>query len=505
MTYFTNKLPNLLQSLAHASSQSDVCEIFASFLMSSTIMGESVVYIDDEDFSLRMLFESSSYDTSSFTEYSPIMYLEEVVGHVKYEVKLDDEHSRELSLLLSIVGMFLFSQRKNDASATMKRSFEKSTLLLDTISEMLSDIILRQHEEDIAKMAGQFLMGHLLTGSYAIIRKDASSTSLLSSNGFNKERLLELINNADEQLPFMEYDDAVRFPLLHGEVNQGFLIIGKRSSNSFNDDDFFFIRMIAMITAIALERVALFEEEAKLRLIHRDLQLAREVQQYLLPSFSKHIHGCEITGMQIPSQQIGGDYMDVLEYENGSLLLIMADVAGKGISAAMIMGMVKSACTLLVKQGKQPRQIVSEINELVFSHTSPEVFVTFACILINAERTAIISINAGHESPILRKKDGSFLDLENGCMVLGVLKELGTIHFTEYAVQKGDMICMFTDGLSDASYPDGNSRIKRQLGAIEEFSPLSAEKIFSAMHDAEVIRGAIIQSDDKTLLLARIT
>lgn len=89
-------------------------------------------------------------------------------------------------------------------------------------------------------------------------------------------------------------------------------------------------------------------------------------------------------------------------------------------------------------------------------------------------------------------------------MVLGVLKELGSIHFTEYAIQKGDMICMFTDGLSDASYPDGNSRIKRQLGAIEEFSPLSAEKIFSAMHDAEEIRGAIIPSDDKTLLLARI-
>jgi len=261
--------------------------------------------------------------------------------------------------------------------------------------------------------------------------------------------------------------------------------------------------MLGMVTAVSLERARLHAEEQKLTQLQKEMEIAGIVQNNLFPSFDTQYSHCELSGIHIPSLEIGGDYMDVIPYSDGSLALIMADVSGKGIGSAMIMSMVKSACTLLVKQEKTPEDIIREINALIYELTASDIFVTCMFIKLNADRTSFISINAGHEAPLLKKSNGSIIGLEKGCMVLGVLKELHHLESEMFTIESGDLLCLYTDGVHDSSLHE-TDLLKEHLSQISRSDELSAHELMSKFGIVEFDEQSNYVVDDKTLLLLRI-
>jgi sigma-B regulation protein RsbU (phosphoserine phosphatase) len=167
----------------------------------------------------------------------------------------------------------------------------------------------------------------------------------------------------------------------------------------------------------------------------------------------------------------------------------------------MIMAMVKSACILLVKQMKNPEEIIREINAMIYEQTSADIFVTFVCIALSADRKKIIAINAGHEAPLLRTSKGEVIPLRKGCMVLGVMNDLPHIETNISSIHPGDILCMYTDGLFDSSMQE--ELTLHEILSKNQF--ISAHEFMVYIEKRIPNQNGKYASDDKTLLLISIT
>jgi sigma-B regulation protein RsbU (phosphoserine phosphatase) len=498
-------LPDFLHELSKAKDEYEACVIFADAICSADSTLAFEVLLRDSDFGLHSIIQKGH---SIGGEYD-VMYLNHggiLHGEIHYStLGLNPEQIQLLSIMNAITSLMLSTMKNRNMASNSSRNLGRTSLLMTTIMEMLSDIILQSTPKGIADIGGQFLMGQLMVGTYGVLvnRKDGTK-DFISSNGISHEKKLYILSQIDTDLEYSTIDELTCIGMIHGGHSHGALILGPQSNlRSYSDDDIYFVSILGMVIAVSLERARLHAEEQKLTQLQKEMEIAAIVQSNLFPSFDKQYSHCEISGIHIPSLEIGGDYMDVIPYPDGSLALIMADVSGKGIGSAMIMSMVKSACTLLVKQEKLPEDIIREMNDLIYEHTASDIFVTCIFIKMNADRSSFISINAGHETPLLKRSNGSIIGLEKGCMVLGVLKELHNIESEFFSIDCGDMLCLYTDGVQDSSLRE-NELLKEKLSQISWSDELSAHELLSKVGIVESVEQSNNVVDDKTLLLFRV-
>ena len=498
-------LPDFLHELSKANDEYEACVIFADTICSADPTLAFEVLLRDSDFGLHSIIQKGH---SIGGEYD-VMFLNHggnLHGEIHYSTfGLNPEQIQLLSIMNAITSLMLSTMKNRNMASNSSRNLGRTSLLMTTIMEMLSDIILQSTPKGIADIGGQFLMGQLMVGTYGVLvnRKDGTK-DFISSNGISHEKKLCILSQIDTDLEYSIIDEFTCIGMIHGGHSHGALILGPQSNlRSYSDDDIYFVSILGMVIAVSLERARLHAEEQKLTKLQKEMEIAAIVQSNLFPSFDKQYSHCELSGIHIPSLEIGGDYMDVIPYPDGSLALIMADVSGKGIGSAMIMSMVKSACTLLVKQEKLPEDIIREMNDLIYEHTASDIFVTCIFIKMNADRSSFISINAGHETPLLKRSNGSIIGLEKGCMVLGVLKELHNIESELFPIDCGDMLCLYTDGVQDSSLHD-NELLKEKLSQISGSDELSAHELLSKVGIVESVEQSKNVVDDKTLLLFRV-
>ena len=495
-------LSRVLHAFANASSEFEVCEIIATYIVEINFATSVAVYLYDSHERSHCIIELMPLSGKD-AKIIPISSFGTQLGYIKC-IPETPEYLRDLHNLAQLGGFALNALKQTLEADIQSKRLGKTSLILDTILEMLSDIILQKDRFAIARIAGQFLMGQLRIGTYALIGRGAFHThEILSYNGFKEEQIVSLLSSIQDEKIRSSLNVTV-IPMEHGHVERGYILLDSGERNH-TEDDTAFISMIGMITALSLERTALFEEESRLMALHKDLALAAEIQSQLMPDFTEQIIGCEVSGTTIPSDNIGGDYVDILQYSDGSMLLIMGDVSGKGISAAMIMTMVKSACTLHVKQAMHPKEIVHSINALVHEQTNSDTFITFACIHINADRTFMRCINAGHEFPLLKKRNGTIVELDKGCMVLGVVENIASMTYSDFSLEQGDLICLYTDGVCDSSLEQGNEPIKKEITGCNKLSVHTAEDIIKSIINEKAGYQGARMNDDATLLLLRIS
>jgi sigma-B regulation protein RsbU (phosphoserine phosphatase) len=498
-------LPDFLHELSKANDEYEACVIFADTICSADPTLAFEVLLRDSEFGLHSIIQKGH----SFGGEYDVMYLNHggiLHGEIHYStLGLNPEQIQLLSIMNAITSLMLSTMKNRNMASNSSRNLGRTSLLMTTIMEMLSNIILQSTPKGIADIGGQFLMGQLMVSTYGVlVKRNDGTNDFISSNGISDEKKLHILSQINPDLEYSTIDEFTCIGMIHGGHSHGALILGPQPNmRSYSDDDMYFVSMLGMVTAVSLERARLHAEEQKLTQLQKEMEIAGIVQNNLFPSFDKQYPHCELSGIHIPSLEIGGDYMDVIPYSDGSLALIMADVSGKGIGSAMIMSMVKSACTLLVKQEQTPEDIIREINALIYEHTASDIFVTCIFIKLNADRTSFISINAGHEAPLLKKSNGSIIGLEKGCMVLGVLKELQHLESEMFTIESGDLLCLYTDGVHDSSQHE-KDLLKEQLSQISRSDELSAHELMSKFGIIESDEQSNYVVDDKTLLLLRI-
>lgn len=245
-------------------------------------------------------------------------------------------------------------------------------------------------------------------------------------------------------------------------------------------------------------------ETAREQARSRELTDAREIQRRLLPREIPQLAGCEIAAAWQPAQEVGGDYFDVIKFDEHRVALCIADVMGKGLPAALLMANVQAAVRSLASIELQPHELCAQLNRLICRNVEAGRFVTFFYGLLDTQAKKLTYANAGHNTPLLVRRDGSSLSLSEGGLLLGLLTET---EFTdgEVELQPGDRLLLYTDGVTDAADAQdeefGEERLSQLLLASRGLSAGALQQAISAAV-SEYSHG--IAADDTTMIVAAI-
>ncbi len=251
-------------------------------------------------------------------------------------------------------------------------------------------------------------------------------------------------------------------------------------------------------------------EEAVLRAhLEGELETARKIQERLLPHEMPQFPGFEIVGTSIPSKQVGGDYFDFLDLGKGRLGIAIADVSGKGIPAALLMANLQASFHSQTMETKKVGEVATRINNMIAKSTDSNMFVTFFYGLLDRSQSTFTSTNAGHNPPILWRVNKNIRRLTKGGVVLGFLPDQKYSQQTT-ALNPGDVLVLFTDGITEARAPDikkiedklfGEERL---IQVIKDNASLSAGEIQAAILQAVSTHTKNTpQEDDITLVVIK--
>jgi serine phosphatase RsbU (regulator of sigma subunit) len=270
-------------------------------------------------------------------------------------------------------------------------------------------------------------------------RADSQLLSILERGGSQSVRdLTEL-----EKSQLCKIGSTLLVPVLSKSELLGFLSLGERlSGDDYDPQDREFLATVAEHVAAGIERLSF--EEYKL-----EAERALEIQQRLLPKEIPQITGYQISGAWKPARTVSGDYFDVLKFDEHRVALCIGDVVGKGMPAALLMANLQAAVRVLAAPSARPDGLCEQVNRLVLNNIDQGKFITFFYGLVDAKTKRLTYANAGHNPPIMLRRDGTVLRLDEGGAVLGVFEDSKYLQ-REIDLGPADRLLLFTDGVSEA-------------------------------------------------------
>lgn len=248
----------------------------------------------------------------------------------------------------------------------------------------------------------------------------------------------------------------VVLPLRSGGETHGTLLVGRKANGQpIGEDDVDFLRSLAAQGAAALDRQRLTREWVEKQKLEKEMGVAREIQRGLLPESDPSLEGWDIAGVNIPCLTVGGDYYDYVDSSGGKLGVAIADVSGKGTGPAILMASVQASLRTLSGLGDLSLDVLfSRLNEIVFRTTEPNKYVTVFYGLLDPASGELTYVNAGHVYPLLLRGGGDVESLSRGSQVVGLLPEI-QVEIGCTQLDPGDLLVLYTDGLSETRSPDG--------------------------------------------------
>ena len=248
---------------------------------------------------------------------------------------------------------------------------------------------------------------------------------------------------------------ALLMPLRsRGELVGGLVLGEKITGTSYTSEDVALLSGLAGQMGVALQNALLVSERVQVARLEQELQLARQIQASFLLSEFPEMDRCEVHALNIPSKQVGGDFYDFVPLRDGVYVLAIADVAGKGVPAALLSSMLQASLRTQAASIPSVSEILRNINSLVYRGTTVHQFATFFIAQLDTRTLRLTFCNAGHNYPVVERRGGEQVLLERGGIVLGILEDP---HYEEDAVtlQEGDRVVFYTDGITEATNREG--------------------------------------------------
>jgi sigma-B regulation protein RsbU (phosphoserine phosphatase) len=271
---------------------------------------------------------------------------------------------------------------------------------------------------------------------------------------------------------------------------------------------------ISQQASLAIQNDMLQRETVERERLAREMQLAREIQQAFLPQNVLELSGWDLQVYWRPAREVGGDFYDFFKLPGSRLGLVVADVADKGMPAALIMTLVRTLVRATVEVLDSPAEVVRRVNDLLVPDATRGMFVTLAYAVLDLETGEVTVANAGHNPPLVLHRTCRFERAKRGGMALGVIDRTEILEF-RYAIAPGELLVMYTDGVTEAFSPEdeifGEERLLEAIQEIaacsdeaEPLSHLSARDILEAIdRNVEQFIGDAPQSDDLTLVVLK--
>jgi serine phosphatase RsbU (regulator of sigma subunit)/pSer/pThr/pTyr-binding forkhead associated (FHA) protein len=276
-------------------------------------------------------------------------------------------------------------------------------------------------------------------------------------------------------------------------------------TREFTAEDLNLLTVMANVAAIRIEHARLNEVEQAERLMAKELSQAGEIQRRLLPSKAPTIPGLDLGGYNLPCRTVGGDYYDFFPLENGRVGLVVGDVAGKGMPAAMLMSSLQARLQILLEANENPAAVVQRLNKAISANCPDNRFITFFLAIVDTNTGLIRYCNAGHNPPLLLRAGGFPEKLEGGGIILGILP---IAQYTEHqaTMQSGDTLVLFSDGVSEAmpaGVDEEFGEMRIAMSVMNRASQSPNQIISGIMEDLQGWCAGAPYADDVTILIAK--
>lgn len=286
----------------------------------------------------------------------------------------------------------------------------------------------------------------------------------------------------------------------------GVLRLYTENEQTFSQLKIDLLKAVAAQAAAAIENARLLEETLASERLEKQVRMAADVQQRMIPSTPPPFSAADLAAVYVPCYELGGDFYDFITLGEENVGLVVADVSGKGVAASLIMAAVRAALRAQADNVYYLYEVVRRINVMLCRDTLPQEFVTLFYGVLDAPTRRLTYTNAGHPPPIILR-EGKVIELGSDDMVLGIDEaQIYRQHLVE--LQPGDTLLIYTDGLTDAmNYPQETFGRARVLEAFKRAaaSGTDAEGIAqSILWDLRKFVGISKRTDDVTMIVARI-
>jgi sigma-B regulation protein RsbU (phosphoserine phosphatase) len=252
--------------------------------------------------------------------------------------------------------------------------------------------------------------------------------------------------------------------------------------NAYSEDDLQVLMLLASQVAIIIEKVMLHEQLIEKKRLEGQLEVARQVQLELLPAKDPQLPGYDISAYNFPTEEVSGDYYDWVQIFDDQIGLVIADVSGKGVPAALLMAFLRASLRAATHIGYSPQVSMAKVNYLLWESIERNQFVTAFYGILDATNRTLAYTNAGHNPPLLLTGDGKHRFIERGSLPLGMFKDT---RYHEYyqTIEPGEMLVLYTDGVTEAQNRKGEEYGRDRLAReVKANRTLSARDLIAALH-----------------------
>jgi sigma-B regulation protein RsbU (phosphoserine phosphatase) len=252
--------------------------------------------------------------------------------------------------------------------------------------------------------------------------------------------------------------------------------------NAYSNDDMEVLMLLASQVAIIIEKVMLHDQLIEKQRLETQLEVARQVQLELLPARDPELDGFDISAYNFPTEEVSGDYYDWVRIYDDQIGVVIADVSGKGVPAALLMAFLRASLRAATHIGYSPHISMSKVNYLLWESIERNQFVTAFYGILDATNRTIAYSNAGHNPALLMDQDGTARFEERGGVPLGMFRD--TRYYEYYETMKpGQVLVLYTDGVTEAMNSTGEEYGRdRLVDAVRESRDLSAREIIDFIH-----------------------
>lgn len=372
-----------------------------------------------------------------------------------FSVPKGEHKQSDLLALISKVGVTLL------ASATLEETLNQIALLVfEAVPADRCLIMMRDEKGEDLKVAAARLrdregeVGEIRVSRSVIEEVVGQGKSVLTSDAQHDPRF------ASSTMTIQGIRSVLAVPLGVGENVFGIIYADSPiAEGRFSEDHLKVLTTLASVAAIRVENARLLEEQIDRERLEHELQLASEIQQRFQPTAPPIVPGYELQGISFSCYEIGGDYYDFIEREDGRMVVALGDVSGKGTAAALLMSSLHAAVHAQAASHSSIVETIRNVNRYLAENIPSNRFVTLFYAELDPKTGALSFVNAGHNPPIIVHDSGTVEHLSSGGLPLGIIAN------TEYRegrtqLSHGDVLVIYSDGVSEAVNPAG-----------EEFGP----------------------------------
>jgi len=400
---------------------------------------------------------------------------------------------------------------------------------LNTLFDLSQEFNATVERDRLVKLFSFALMGQMLVGKHLFLlrRREAEGREdrfeVVSKKGLRNATLepafietlcarrdLVLLEEDTEDKTWEEmrrHGLVLALPLRQQGETGGVLCLGpKMTGQTYQPDEVEFLYALGNLALVSIQNVDLVEERIEKERLEKEMRLAREIQEGLLPRTIPTVPGVEVAALALPSREVGGDYFDVVTLSDNRLLLAIADVTGKGVPAALLMSNIQACMHVMIPMALSLEEVTAHMNRVICQNTSYDKFITAFTGIYHAGTGQFEYVNAGHEPPLLVRKNGDIESLEKGGLLLGVMKnmpyERGSV-----TLGPGDVVVMFTDGVTEAMGPKEEEYTDIRLKVCVRAHHLETAQVLVDRIQAgiQAHTGPVaVLSDDRTMIVLRV-